>query len=63
MNRILTQGSIIDQIEGKRLVDCASVRAFLTAQHTNVEPVFVKQMRKANRARPEEKEAREQTIR
>jgi len=46
-------------IKGKRLVDCASVRAFLAAQPTDVDPQLAANCRKALQTRREKEKARE----
>jgi hypothetical protein len=45
-------------IKGKRLVDCASVRAFLASQPTDVDPQLAANCRKANRIMREKEETK-----
>jgi len=47
-------------IKGKRLVDCASVRAFLASQPTDVDPQLAANCRKALRVRREKEKARKE---
>jgi hypothetical protein len=44
-------------IKGKRLVECASVRAFLASQPTDVDPQLAANCRKAVRVRREKEKA------
>jgi hypothetical protein len=46
-------------IKGKRLVDCASVRAFLASQPTDVDPQLAANCRKANRVMREKEKTKQ----